>query len=474
VGDTLLHPVDLALVALYVAGLLYLGLRSRRPEGFAVQNYLLGGRRLTLVPFVATLVSTWYGGILGVGEFTYQNGIVNLLVFGIPYYIYAALYAVFLAPRIRGGGALTIPERFHQYYGPGAARFGAVIVFLLTTPAPYLLMLGIMLNFMFGLPLWSAILLGTIFSTVYLWRGGFLAVIRTDLLQFALMFTGFAVLLGMLMGQESLSEMWHRLPTGHRDLRGPESMGWQVILVWFLIASWTFVDPGFYQRSAAARDGKTAARGIFISVGFWLVFDLLTTATGLYAVSRLPDLALQAGGPVAAYPLLGLSVLPVGLRGLFMVALLAVIMSTVDSFAFISATTIGRDFFPAKSDDGHTERKRIQWGIIISCGMGYVLAVGFPSVVELWYGLGMLLVPGLLLPVLATFTSAFSLTDRSVIMVGSGGVITAAAWQFIPQLARWLGASSADYPLGLQPMIPGLLVTILLAIILGKVRDASG
>jgi SSS family solute:Na+ symporter len=146
----------------------------------------------------------------------------------------------------------------------------------------------------------------------------------------------------------------------------------------------------------------------------------------------------------------------------------------VDSFAFISATTIGRDFFPGKLDDAHVERKRIQWGIIISCGVGYVLAVGIPSVVELWYGLGMLLIPGLVLPVLATFTPAFSLTDRSAIMVGSGGVITAAVWQFIPQLARWLGANGVGYPLGLQPMIPGLFMTILLAIIFGKVRHATG
>lgn len=460
-------------MVLYVTGLLYLGMGSRLPKKIHLQNYLLGSRRLTLVPFVATLVSTWYGGILGVGEFTYRNGIVNLLVFGIPYYFFAALYASFLAPRIRGGSALTIPERFLQHYGPRAAKFGAVIVFLLTTPAPYLLMLGVMLNFLFGMPLWAAIMLGTIFSTVYLWRGGFLSVVRTDLFQFALMFIGFATLLGLLIVQEPLAEMWRKLPAGHRAFTGPETMSWQVILVWFLIASWTFVDPGFYQRSAAALDGRTAARGIFISVGFWLLFDLLTTATGLYAVSRLPDLAQQAGGAVAVYPLLGLSVLPAGLRGLFMVALLAVIMSTVDSFAFISATTIGRDFFAGKGDDIERERRRIQWGIVLSCGVGYILAVGIPSVVELWYSLGMMLVPGLLLPVLGTFLPAFSLTDRAALTVGCGGVVTGLGWHFIPQLVQGPGAVGG-YPLGVEPMIPGLLMTLLLAILFGKFRYATG
>lgn len=473
-----LHPLDLTIIALYVGGLLYLGLRSRLSPAARLEHYLLGGRRLTLVPFVATLVSTWYGGILGVGEFTYLNGVVNLLVFGLPYYIFAILYALFFAARIRRGDALTIPDRFRQNFGPRSARFSAALVFMLTTPAPYLLMLGVMLNFLLGLDLWVAILLGTIFSTIYLWRGGFQAVVRTDLLQFILMFVGFAVLLGLLAGEESLVHMWQGLPAGHRNWRGAEHLSWQVILVWFLIASWTFVDPGFYQRCAAARTGRTAARGILISVGFWLVFDLLTTATGLYAVSRLPDLTGSSAGPVAAYPLLGAAVLPVGLRGFFFAALLAVIMSTIDSFVFISATTLGRDFaVPDGEAAGRrtaAERLRIRWGIVASAVVGYILAVCMPSVVELWYTLGMVLVPGLLLPILLTFHPWITLSDKRALTIGLAGVITAGVWLLTPDVGRWLGGAGETYPLGLQPMLPGLLATLILVPLLGRSSRVSG
>jgi len=489
-----LPPLDLGIIALYVGGILYLGLRSRLSPAARVENYLLGGRRLTLVPFVATLVSTWYGGILGVGEFTYLNGVVNLVVFGLPYYVFAILYALFLAARIRGGDALTIPERFRQSFGPRSARFSAALVFLLTTPAPYLLMLGVMLNFLLGLDLWVAILLGTIFSTIYLWRGGFQAVVRTDLLQFILMFVGFAVLLGMLAGKESLPHMWQGLPAGYRDWRGAEHLSWQVIIVWFLIASWTFVDPGFYQRCAAARTGRTAARGILISVIFWLVFDLLTTATGLYAVTQLPDLSGQPAGPVGTYPLLGVAVLPAGLRGLFFAALLAIIMSTVDSFVFIGATTLGRDFaapggestnpgrtrrrpWPFRPRGGRrtdAERQRIRWGIVASGIIGYILAVSMPSVVELWYTLGMLLVPGLLLPILLTFHPRLTLSDTAAMTVGLAGVLTAGLWLITPGVMRWLGGGGETYPFGLQPMLPGLLVTMILVPILGRSVPAAG
>ena len=461
-----LAPLDVGIIGLYLAGLLYLGLRHRASPEVRLRRYLLGGRRLTLVPFVATLVTTWYGGILGVGEFTYAYGLVNLLIFGVPYYLFAVLYALFMARCVHRESALTIPERFGVHYGPRSARLGAVLVFALTTPAPYLLMLGVMLSQLLGIPLWLAILLGTVFSTVYLWRGGFQSVVRTDVLQFALMFTGFAVLVGVLIAHQPLEAMWAQLPVGHQHWRGAGMLSWQTILVWFLIGSWTFVDHGIYQRCVAADTGRTAARGILISVGFWFAFDLLTTAAGLYAVVLLPELAADAGGPVAAYPLLAAAVLPPGLLGIFMVALLAVIMSTIDSFTFIGATTLGRDFVPRTGNGLADERQRIRWGIIASAVLGFTLAVSIPSVVSLWYTLGMVLVPGLLLPVLVTFHPRLVLSDGATLTISLAGVLTAGAWLLTPTLgAAWAGDT---YPLGLQPMLPGLLVTLALVLVMGR------
>ena len=50
-------------------------------------SFIFAGRKLTLPAFVATLVSTWYGGILEVGRFSYENGIVTWLIFGVFYYL---------------------------------------------------------------------------------------------------------------------------------------------------------------------------------------------------------------------------------------------------------------------------------------------------------------------------------------------------------------------------------------------------
>jgi len=127
------------------AGVLY---RARRDASAAA--FIVGGRTLTLPAFVASLVSTWYGGILGVGEYSFKYGISNWLVFGLPYYIAAFLFAVFLAKKARESEFLTIPDRLEKTYGKTAAGVGSIVVFLMTVPAAYVLMIGVLGEIVFG------------------------------------------------------------------------------------------------------------------------------------------------------------------------------------------------------------------------------------------------------------------------------------------------------------------------------------
>ena len=82
------HPIDLAIIILYIvanAAIGFFTFRRRKKGVSAADEFLLAGRTLTLPAFVATLVSTWYGGIIAVGEYVYDNGIVTWIVFGVPY-----------------------------------------------------------------------------------------------------------------------------------------------------------------------------------------------------------------------------------------------------------------------------------------------------------------------------------------------------------------------------------------------------
>ena len=85
-------PVDWALILLYFALLAGVWFRLLGSHS-STDDYFVAGRRVTLPAFVATLVATWYGGILGVGEYAYKYGLANWVVFGVPYYVGALLFA---------------------------------------------------------------------------------------------------------------------------------------------------------------------------------------------------------------------------------------------------------------------------------------------------------------------------------------------------------------------------------------------
>jgi SSS family solute:Na+ symporter len=189
-----LAPADLAIIALFAAAVMLIGFRaSRRPGGTA--DFLLAGRSLTLPVFVMTLVSTWYGGILGVGEFSYLYGLSNWFIQGFPYYVFSALFAFFLAQRVHRAGYVTIPDKLEAAYGRPTALLGGALTFLLMTPAPYILMLGILVQLVTGWSLLVCLFAGTVASTAYLLTGGFKADVATDVFEFVVMFLGFAVII---------------------------------------------------------------------------------------------------------------------------------------------------------------------------------------------------------------------------------------------------------------------------------------
>jgi len=446
--------LDWFMVASYFALLIVLAIK-KNPDHSNEEGFLLSGRSMTLPAFVATLVSTFYGGILGVGEFGYSAGLVQVVVLGLPFYIFSLLFAWLVAGRIREHKSLTLVEAIRESYGERAGNLASLFIFMLVSPAPYILMLGLIFQYMSGgdghFVLYA--ILVSLFSVAYVSFGGFDAVVRTDMLQVTLMFGGFLALL--LFGWSHYGDpitLWQAIPEGHRDPTGGNTF--QYLLVWFFIALWTFVDPSFHQRAAAAKTPGIARKGIVISVLCWIVFDFFTLFTALYGLQIMGDIDQAA----MVYPYLANAILPMGMKGLFFVAMLATIMSTMDSYMFISGQTLGRDFllrFFPKS--GSITMTRIS--IMIAAIIGIMLIMIYPSVVDLWYVIGTVIIPGLLLPVLGIYVPAFKIPKNQIFyyMVICSGI--SLIWLV-------LGTMYPDTPggytyLGMEPFYPGLAVAVL-------------
>jgi SSS family solute:Na+ symporter len=455
-----LHTFDICIILVYFMAVLFVGLYKTRAESSS--SYMVMGRKLTLPAFVMTLVSTWYGGILGVSEYSTTYGISNWVIFGLPYYVFGVLFALLMAKRARSMELNSLPEILLADYGKNAGRLASVWVLLLASPAPYILTLGLILNFFFGLNLVIAIISGAVFSLFYILNGGLTSVIKTDKLQFILMFAGFAVILFVLAGSYmNPVELWKSLPVSHTSLTGGKSLGY--ILVWFFIGSWTLVDPGFHQRVYATTTPGIAKHGILWAVLFWFIFDLMTTLTGLYAFSYLPSSVV----PSQAFLILANSVLPVGLKGMFYVGILATVMSTLDSNTLVSGITLGKDIASS-----YPIFKKYSTNVLIKISMAVVLLVGIftaiwiPSVIELWYTFSSISIPALLLP---TLLSIFKkpLVRRAALLNLSIPPLISLLWFLFGKIDEW------NYFLGLEPFYPGLICSLLILILFNHPHKES-
>jgi len=443
-----MHYLDWLAIGGYIVLLLWLGFyKSTKKEDN--NDFILAGRKLSLPGFVATLVATWYGGILGVGENTYNYGIQTWFIFALPYYIFGLLFAFFLAPRIRNLPHRSIPDHFKHHFGHNAGIVSALLILILASPAPYILSLGILLKYTVGWSLQSSILISTGFSLVYIWYGGFRSVVRTDILQFVFMFTGFILLFVFAWHlSDAPISLISTLPDRYFDPTGGNSI--QYILVWFFIAMWTFIDPGFYQRTAAARSPAIAKKGILIAIGFWFIFDILTITTGLYAVALFPNQEAAM-----AYPELASHILPPFVYGIFLVGIFSTIMSTIDSNGLISAITFGRDILLRiqQKEEQENETEYIRKGLVVMAFIAVLLAISIPSIIRLWYIIGSIIVPGILFPFLMTFTNT-KLKEGKIILTMIIPVITAIFW-FI--YGNFLGY----YPMEIEPFYPGIIISAL-------------
>jgi SSS family solute:Na+ symporter len=448
---------DVVVVLLFFSSIIFIGFYTGRKTSSQADDYLLSGRKLTLFTFVLINVSTWYGGILGVGEFTYRYGLVSWFTQGFPYYIFAFLFGIFFAKKIREASLFTIPDKLTEVYGEKTGLVSAVIVFILVSPAPYFLMSASLISLLFKIEIFPSLIITFILSIIYLIRGGFRSNVYVDVFQFFVMFIGFILIL-IFSGVEfgTINFIASSVPANHIQILG--GMSPTFIIVWFLIALWTFADPGFHQRCYAAKSGSIAMKGILVSIFFWAMFDFLTTSTGLFSKAVLPNLE----NPVLAFPLFAEEVLPAGIKGIFYAALFATIISTQISFLFLSGTTIGRDFiFRIKKDVNELNLKHYTViGLIISGSIAILLAYFIPSVIEIWYTIGSLFIPGIILPVISAYYPKIRIEKKFILVEMVSAVAASTTWYFIRESFSFVQVINE-----IEPMLVGLAVAFFIHII---------
>lgn len=331
-----------------------------------IAEYFLAGRQLTLPMFVGTMVATWYGQIAGVSELSYSSGVYNWLTQAFFWYCIYAFFAIFIADKIQKQNSDSLPQYLHQHYGSTAGHIAAWVNFIKMIPIIYLLSLALILKMLFALSLFQALLLGAFFSSIYCFFGGYRAVVYSDCFQMILMYVGILLVpcfaYRLFGGWEYLKL---NLPPSHLQLMGEHSYSETVL--WAIIPLTTLVNPTFFQRCLSAGSPKTVKKGLFLCIMFWAIFDICTTLIGLYARASLPNI-----DPKEAIFLMGMNLLPQGLKGVYIVGMLATLMSTIDSHCLMAGQIFAQDLYPRIIKKKLSPTKIISMSRI---GMGIVLVL---------------------------------------------------------------------------------------------------
>lgn len=429
--------------------------KSQQKDKPSPLDYLLMGRQLTLPLFVATLVATWYGGIFGINEITFNYGIYNFVTQGIFWYVAYLIFAFFITDKIARYNSMTLPDLTGQMFGPKSAKVSAIFTFLYITPVAYVLSLGLFLHMVFGISIILGMAIGTMFTCLYTAWGGFRSVVFSDIVQFFVMCS--AVLLVVIFSVHTfggLSFLKANLPASHFTLTGGNS--WLNTFVWGFIALATLIDPSFYQRCFAAKSPLVVKRGVLISTLIWFCFDICTTAGSLYARALLPH-----AEPGQAYFFYAIQLLPAGLRGFFVAGILSIILSTLNSFLFIASNTLSFDLL------------RKQFPNIILSNRITIFVVGAVSILlaqlfhdsfkEIWLVLGSYFSACLLIPILLGYIYPGKISDKLFVV---SSLISAA----VMTLWRWLVPD--NWLVVVDPFYIGVSISLLILVIFRSRRES--
>ena len=371
--------LDYGVLVLYLVATVALGLAI----GWRVKtgkDYFLAGRSLPWWAIGMSLVATDIGGtdIIGVGgaAYTYGLSVANFEWIGcVPAMIVAAF--VFI-PHFWRIGVYTIPEFMERRFNVGVRVALALcwLVFMACNLGVMLFASAKMMTVTLGLQVDAAGVLGwlagweiaacivaiALVAGVYTFAGGLAAVVYTDTIQCILMIGGCLLVLGIglfkLGGPMQLFEtvaarqadvsQLEPAVVEHAELVLPvdteSPFPWPGILfglALILSPAYWIGNQAIVQRSLGARSEFQAKAAYIWGALLKNLIPVVIVLPGLTALALYPD--LEDGD--TAFPLLASRLLPVGLRGLFLAAFLAALMSSIDSYLNAAATIFTNDLY---------------------------------------------------------------------------------------------------------------------------------
>ncbi len=348
--------LDNLILIVYFLGIFSIGFHFARKERTS-REYFLAGRHVGWFAIGASVFATNIGSEHFIG--LAGSGATSGLAVGA--YEWSASLCLFVLgwlflPHYLKTRVFTMPEFLERRFSPGCRAYltwVSIFAYIFTKISVSLFAGGILIREVFGWDYMTSAILLVIATGAYTIAGGLSAVIYTDLVQ-AFILIGGAILLTMLglnaaggfagLRAALPAEFFHMLkPASDTVYPWPgTTIGTIILGIWY----WC-TDQVIVQKTLSARNLDDARRGTIFCAALKILPVFILVLPGLIAKALWPEDVTGDN----AYPLLVLRLLPAGVQGLMIAALLAALMSSLSSVFNSCSTLLTMDVYKKRHPD---------------------------------------------------------------------------------------------------------------------------
>ena len=422
------NTIQITILILYFTIMAAVGTVSRRPTRSAV-GFFVGGRRGTTLLITASLVATVMGGsatvgMAGMGFNWGLTGIWWLLVGSIG----LVILGVFFSKKLRSTGYYTLPQLAENQYDKRVSIAVSVLIVIAWVGiiAGQIIAAGKIISII-GIEHKNVWMIGfAAVFIIYTLVGGQRANLRTDLLQFVIIFLGLLAAIAVVLPKlDGLRGMKARLPADYFNFPLSKDFGVYQLFSWLLLIGMTYiVGPDMYTRLFSAKNENAARNSALIGAILIIPPGLCIVLLGMSARVLFPA-TLSAE---AALPFLIGDQLPPIVGGLVLAAFVGAMMSSADTCLVSTGAIISNDIVkkivPLLSDEQTVLVARI--AIIVIGILALLFALVLDSVISSLMFAYTVYTGGVVIPVLAGFfKKRLNLSPLGAIAAISGGGIAA-------------------------------------------------
>jgi solute:Na+ symporter, SSS family len=397
--EAILGSWGIAVMASYLVALLALGWMGRQArKEKSLADFYLGGRSLGFFVLLLTLYATQYSGntLIGFSGSAYRNGFTFLVA--VVFMMSVVAMQFLFAPKLHrlsvDHGFITFSDYFfHRYRSRALAVVISItgIIALLNYVLTNLKAIGTVAEVATGgkVTFAQGVIFLSVIILIYETLGGLRSVAWTDVLQGVILMIGCGVIFFVILFtydgafgvfgalQEKRPDLWE-------PLTAAQYKTWLSTLL--VVTGGIAIYPHAIQRIYAATDSRTLKRAYQVMLFMPLFTTLLMIFVGWVGAAQIPGLDRVAsegitlrmlGELTQQYPSMQIVVV------LFLAAVFAAIMSTVDSALLSISSMIIQDLYrpvnPSVSEEQLTKiGKRISW---VMMALMVPLAIKLPQTI---------------------------------------------------------------------------------------------